>query len=426
MALINVERNYKKTRTFIDEVFKTKISETVTLSLKDGTLDVQLHMLLLPCDFLETLLSDIDSESAKVIIMPDIEKEDMMKVLELITTGDTPYKEARGLEIIDLLYFVLQFDTKEFSFDQHRSWPKLDNMYRGVERKKEKKKIPYTPYNIHENKRQVFTTDELTCHYCLKYFERKDHLKEHLKVCSKAHSKESIQAQLQSLKCFSCDVCNKTLRTKESLRQHKLTHSENFDFSCPSCEKSYSSLQALFNHLKAEGHKYPDSEKYKMLRSQNIPENFRPCEVCGRWVGRMEHHMKTHHSEESRLFECEYCDYNTNRKDNFNRHQDDMHKVIARNFKCIDQSFKGRKPEWHCFDCKITLNSELEIENHIKAKHCDELKCNMCEKEFKKHQHLVQHIRYIHENPQRHNCTKCGKSYAHKGSLTKHLKKCKK
>ena len=89
------------------------------------------------------------------------------------------------VEIIDLLYFVLQFDTKEFSFDQHRSWPKLDDMNREVERKKVKRKIPYTPYNIHENKRQVFTTDELTCHYCLKYFERKDHLKEHVKVCSK-------------------------------------------------------------------------------------------------------------------------------------------------------------------------------------------------------------------------------------------------
>ena len=208
------------------------------------------------------------------------------------------------------------------------------------------------------------------------------------------------------------------------LRQHELTHSEDVEFSCVICEKTYSSLTALKYHCKVENHKYPDPEKYKMFRSQNVPESFSQCEVCGRWVGRMEHHMNTHHSENSRLFECERCDYKTNRRDNFKRHQHDMHKMIDRNFKSIDETFKGRQPEWHCFDCKIVLTTELEIENHILSKHCKDLKCNICDKTYKKHQHLIQHIRSIHENPQRHECSKCGKSYAHKRTLTKHFKKC--
>lgn len=426
MALLKFERNSEKTKTFINDVFKTEGSKSVTLALKDGTLNVHLHTLLLPCEFMKTLLSDFDSEIIKVIILPDIEKEDMIKVIEVITTGDTPYSNRKTREIVELMYDVLGFDPGEFTFHEKVG----SSIKPGVKKDKMKKKTPYTPFNIFENKRQVFiTSDEFTCKFCLKYYYRKDHLKEHLKVCPKAHSKEDLQTKLESSKCFKCEVCNKSLRTKESLRQHMLSHSQTheiLDFSCPTCGKYYLSLTALNCHIKAEGHDHPNPEKHKIFRSQNIPEGFVQCDICGRWVGRMEHHKKTHHSVESRLFECESCDYKTNRRDNFKRHQEDMHKILARDFKCIDETFKGRRPEWHCFDCKITLKTELEIENHIKSKHCHDLKCNICEKQFKKQQHLVQHIRQIHENPQTFKCEECGKSYAHKRSLTKHMKKCKK
>ena len=86
MALLKFERNSEKTKTFINDVFKTEGSKSVTLALKDGTLNVHLHTLLLPCEFMKTLLSDFDSEIIKVIILPDIEKEDMIKVIEVITT----------------------------------------------------------------------------------------------------------------------------------------------------------------------------------------------------------------------------------------------------------------------------------------------------------------------------------------------------
>ena len=423
MTLLKLERNYEKTRTCIYDLFKTGGSENITLVMRDGSFNVHLHTMLLPCQFLKSLLCEFDSDSSKVIIMPDIDKEDMIKVIDLITTGDTPYSYRKQMEIVELMYDVLRLDPEIFTFHQ-----KTVNRLRREEKKHKKpNQTPLTSFNICEEKKQVFlTTKRLTCEFCLKYYDRKDHLIEHQKVCSKAHSKESLQAKLEAIKCLPCEICNKTFRTKESLRQHKLSHTENFDFNCPTCGNSYSSLPALYDHIKIEDHKYPDPEKYKLLRSQNVPENFVQCDICGRWVGRMEHHKRTHHSLESRLFECELCEYKTNRRNNFKRHQEDVHKVIARDFKSIDVTFKGRKPEWHCFDCKMTLNTELEIENHIKSKHCDDLKCNICEKEFKKHQHLVQHIRYIHENPQTHKCEICGKSYSAKRSLTKHLKKCKK
>ena len=419
MALLKLERNCEKTKTHINGLFVTKGSEKITLSLKDGTCNVHLHTLLLPCEFLQRLLSDFDSEFSKVIIMPDIDKEDMMKIIELITKGNTPYSFRKQTDIIELMYDVLRFDPGEFTFHQKH----VVNRTRkdGGEHKIKKVK------NIPDRNPQVFnTSDELTCEFCLKYYARKDHLKEHLKVCPKAHSKEHIQAHLESVNCLPCEICNKTFRTKESLRQHMLYHTEIIDFSCPTCGKSYSSLTALYSHIQSEDHQYPDPEKYKMFRSQKVPENFNQCEICGRWVGRMEHHKKTYHSVESRLFECELCDYKSNRRNNFKLHQEDIHKVLARDWKCIDNTFKGRKTEWHCFDCKITLNTELEIENHIKSKHCYDLKCNICDKQFKKNQHLVQHIRNIHENPKTYSCEICEKSYRHRGSLTKHMKKCKK
>ena len=170
--------------------------------MKDGTLEVKTHLLLLPCEFLRTLLTD--TNDCKLIILPDIEKEDMIKMIELITTGDTPYTLERFAEITDLLHLVLRFDPKMFRFDQRTTSVNLDVFYRGVEKKTnvKEKKVPYTPFNVFEKERQVFMTDDYTCNYCLKYFDRKDQLNEHKKMCSKAHSQEQIKDKILSMKCL--------------------------------------------------------------------------------------------------------------------------------------------------------------------------------------------------------------------------------
>ena len=290
--------------------------------------------------------------------------------------------------------------------------------------KREKKKED-VPVEAPQNERQSFDVDDHTCKFCLNYYTRKDQLAVHLKKCSKANSKAVLERGMKrdSERKILCEVCGNSFTSREALRKHILTHSDGSNYHCPSCDKSYSLYHNLIRHIKAEDHIYPkgDANLTTSFKSPHMSK----CDICDNWVGRMEYHKKKHHSESSRLFECQKCDYKTNRKDNFERHEFLKHKRVAKAFKQIDITFKNEKPNWKCPECDVIFTSYLDIENHLLLKNCQEIVCKICDRKFKMRQHLLQHFRNIHENPQTFKCPKCSRSYAHKSSLTKHLKVCK-
>ena len=139
--------------------------------------------------------------------------------------------------------------------------------------------------------------------------------------------------------------------------------------------------------------------------------------------------MRTHHSEESIIFICSKCDFSTDRKDTLVKHQMLKHKIVDRVFAILDETLDSNNPSLKCFDCKKTFKSMIEIENHMLLKSCEDEEeniCKTCGKRFTLRYNLLQHIRDVHENPQKFKCSLCEKTYSHKSSLTKHSKKCTK
>ena len=266
---------------------------------------------------------------------------------------------------------------------------------------------------------QEFDTDKYTCKFCLKRFSRTDHCTNHIKL---VHTKE------KKLETLNCNICDKTFYSEENLRRHILSHSEKEVFSCPKCSKKYQSYSALISHIKAKGHTYPGEQEYPEYKDMKAVGYSRSekCEICHRMVGRLEHHMKEHHSEQSRTFSCSICEFMTDRKDSLTKHERLKHKLVNRAFKNLDKTLDINNPSWTCFDCKKTLTSMKAIEDHMMLKYCQENSCKTCGKSFTLRYNLLQHVRDVHENPQTFECNHCSKSYAHKSSLTKHLKKCKK
>lgn len=422
-------RSVSDTTDFIQEVFENEVSEKIKVTMKSGSMKVKTHILLLPESFLRELL--VATPECDHIIIPDKDIIAMEHLINFIKSGilicdmfDPEYGEE-GL--IDMMWFMLRFHPKEFDYreiGESNRYQKVLARIRTDKQEQLMKRKDYDPVNVLETKRQTFEVDDYTCKYCLSRFSRKDHMKVHLQKCSKANSKEKLQRGMKrdSQRKILCQVCGFSCQSKEAMRKHELTHSDGSNYKCPSCDKTYSLYHNLIRHIKGEDHKYPKGED-NLTKKLRTPYSTK-CDICDRWVGRLEHHKQVHHSESSRVFACEHCDYKTNRKDNFSRHQYSMHKMVSKRFGYIDVTFKDDNPSWKCPECEVIFTSAADIENHLLLKNCEEIVCKICDKKFKQRQHMVQHIRSIHENPQTFKCNKCSKKYSHKSSLTKHLKSC--
>ena len=232
------------------------------------------------------------------------------------------------------------------------------------------------------------------------------------------HSKKSDQ------KCFNCPVCGADLGTEASLKSHELSHQDQSTYICPKCGKTYATYYTLMRHIKQKNHVYPQKDKYPS-HHKIVKEGKIECDICHRMVGRIDFHKRKHHSEESRNFQCEKCDYTTDRSDYLRKHELRKHNIAERDFKAIDKTFENKEVDWGCFDCEESFDSVVDIENHVLLPKCQEIICNICNRKFKEKWNLKQHIKNVHDNPQKFYCSNCNKPFAYKSSLTKHLKKCK-
>ena len=90
-------------------------------------------------------------------------------------------------------------------------------------------------------------------------------------------------------------------------------------------------------HIKQKNHVYPKKNDYPS-HQKIVKEGHTECDICHRMVCNIEHHKRKHHSEESRKFQCEKCDYTTDRSDYLRKHELRMHKTAKRDFEAIDKT----------------------------------------------------------------------------------------
>merc|ERR1711940_302990 len=124
-------------------------------------------------------------------------------------------------------------------------------------------------------------------------------------------------------------------------------------------------------HCNSKANEYPDDGVYPEF--EDITKDPRKqCDICHRWVKRITYHKRTHHSEQSRKFVCDICDFETDRKDTLSTHQYLKHKMINRKFSKLDETFKDGQTQYECFECKKIFDDLTEIENHMLLRSCEE------------------------------------------------------
>ena len=137
------------------------------------------------------------------------------------------------------------------------------------------------------------------------------------------------KASHDSVKPYSCDICDNTFRTELHLEKHKSNvHAENVKYICPTCNLTFKTIQGLKHHTENIHLDQKDFECDVCYKSYSSFENLRKhkgrhqnketllCEFCENTYASkqaLNHHVETTHSDNPKEKDkkCDICDFKT-------------------------------------------------------------------------------------------------------------------
>ncbi|CAG9861191.1 unnamed protein product [Phyllotreta striolata] len=253
--------------------------------------------------------------------------------------------------------------------------------------------IPYfiqEDTNIPNKKSYVNNKISLTCEYCGKIFNRRQHYSAHIR------SKHTFE------KPYKCNICDARYTTSHSLLVHKRNHNNERPFVCTACGKSFVCSGDLYHHGKIHLNK----REYKCStceKSFNTASILRTHKIC------------MHSDPKHWKYVCKTCDKHFPIKSNLVTHQ---------------KRHAGIK-EFTCHICDKKFFDKAEVSRHLKC-HSNErpFKCGLCEgKEYKTNYGLKKHMKIVHDKgtitivkpEKKYACSQCPRVFAFNNKLQKHM-----
>lgn len=192
----------------------------------------------------------------------------------------------------------------------------------------------------------------------------------------------------------TCSVCNKQFTTRSSLKMHMRHHlpdEEKFNIPCPYCERKFSQVGAMRQHV------------------NGIHHQMKPfiCDQCGRackTMAALNEHQLVHTTECP--FECEVCHKRFKNKPRLKIHMDIHNKSV-----------------YKCPDCGLELNTKRTLLQH-RLVHSDvkRFKCEFCDAAFKRSKALKNHL-ILHSGLRPYKCNFCSKSFSNGSNCRAHKKR---
>ena len=393
MAMM-VKFEYSKTLKTKDvkellENFEDPYSQ-VTIAVSDGEISVNSFLFLMTKNYIQDIIRE--TENFDKIVIPDCEIRFIDRYVKLMTQGKTTFcSEEEKKDFMDFMHNILGYHRDLFS----DNCPKVQDDV-------------ITSFCVNYKK------SPNTCRYCLRKFSSKSSRIRHEKICENSGHKT---------KKFDCTECHAHFRTKEGLKAHIIAkHESQGPFKCNSCSKEYKNLTSLLRHCADNEHDYPEiEEKVKQLSDRQLkwPILALPkekCKICKKMIAayRMDTHVKYYHND--RMNKCDLCEYKTKRRDNYKRHQREVHSRFKFDFEtlndnCTSKEYKYDKEidgmkivetekqvNYDCPKCSSRFHSKEEIEDHLFLKNCKEIKCQICMKSFTMKQSLIRHMKKFHQD----------------------------
>ncbi|KAF5296035.1 hypothetical protein FQR65_LT10339 [Abscondita terminalis] len=277
-------------------------------------------------------------------------------------------------------------------------------------------------------KHKVIHIGEFSCRICDMKFKKKYLLNYHM---DDVHQEKN---------CYRCEICNKTMSTKQTLRLHLSRHQKKFSFHCQLCQKKYCTYNDVKAHVVRVHEnavyeccicKRPFSSKYAAADHEKTHNSVRrtsgqsergfktgsvigrnQCDVCFKTFfkpSRLRSHKVIHADEKP--FTCDLCSASFKRNNALYTHMKKVHQMI-----------------YSCEECKIVVSSNLALKIHMNF-HTKKFvyECLLCENPFYTKDDAVKHLLDAHEKDEfepnvAYKCNVCGKYLASGRTLTEHMK----
>ncbi|CAH1980910.1 unnamed protein product [Acanthoscelides obtectus] len=332
-----------------------------------------------------------------------------------------------------------------------------------------------------DTKKSSITANLHVCTQCSKEFAKKRNLDSHI---VKKHP-EMIPSL--SRKIYECKDCDYKAVWKCNFSRHILTHQDasNYRLSCPHCNATFREGKAVDDHIVKKHPEFVKSVKRRIYECPNCPYKtvkkavldmhltthpdavssikMRTCPHCNKSFKKnatLDNHILKEHPEfmasvTKKIYQCPYCPYRTVEKAWLDRHFITHSDVVSgiKLMKCehCNKSFKQKvtldnhilhkHPEFmssvtkkihQCPYCPYRTVEKGGLNRHL-ITHSDAvsgikvIKCEHCNKSFKKQVKLDNHI--LKEHPEFmssvtneiHQCPYCPYRTVEKAGLDRHL-----
>ena len=232
------------------------------------------------------------------------------------------------------------------------------------------------------------------------------------------------RSKARKISNFNCNICEIGFLKENILGKHMLMK-HNVPLVCSICKETFSEGRLFLEHMKDKSHMiliWPCETCNTTFKSKTALRNHNswkhentekiPCKYCGVFVQGMKWHIKNRH--ENSIEKCNLCDFQTRRKSSMKNHIRALH--TGTNLKTCEVCGVLRKDlAMHLERTKCGGDKGI---TERKSETCDE-----CGKPFATKDSLNKHITRVHRKIKNRQCDQCDYSTYSGFNLKLHISK---
>ena len=191
-------------------------------------------------------------------------------------------------------------------------------------------------------------------------------------------------------KGFKCDLCGKTFKRKDHLKNHKeAVHERKSSYTCYICKACFKDKPTMEEHIRQH--------------SGETPYICTKCPLSFATKTLYRKHLFTSHG-----FICDICDIKYETATALTFHHNKMHR---------DKS--SQHSSFKCMYCPKTFMFRYLRERHFQVVHRG-IKKYLCKVCGKRTNNLIEHMA-VHDRQIRFTCSQCGEGFIHRASYKRHM-----